>query len=217
MKIDNYTKNILINFSNIYPSIIIDKGNELTSSTPLSTIIASAKVPTTFDSRFAIYDLKRFMSIISTFNDPDFTFGEKYVDISEGNRLTRYVYADESVIGVKYKKVALPYIDVSLTLTNEDMKTAIKAASLLGVPMIAISGRDGKLLLEAIDPEDPTGDSYYIEVGHTDKTFSMFFKKEHMVMIPGDYNVDICFKGISKFYTDSLEYFVAVEAKYSTF
>jgi hypothetical protein len=98
MKIDTDTVNVLKNFSKINPSIVIQEGNVLKTISPTKTIMAKAKVKTEFANRFAIYNLDRFISIVSTFTDPDFKFGEKSVDISDNNKKTHYVYADETTV-----------------------------------------------------------------------------------------------------------------------
>lgn len=219
MKIDTNTINVLKNFSGINPSIFIEKGNVIKVASPLKTIVAKATFSSEFPRNFAIYNLSRFISIISTFNDPEFTFKDNHVDISEGSRVIHYVYSDESVIDDKApkKELVLPTVDVSFTLTQDDLKAVEKAAGILSLPMLVVTGSEGKLYLQAADLDNPTGDVYAIQIGETDLTFKAVFKTENIKMIQGDYKVDICSKGISKFYTDNLEYFVAVEAKYSSF
>ena len=98
MKIDVDTVNVLKNFAKINPSIVVQEGNVLKTISPTKTIMAKAKVKTDFAKRFAIYNLDRFISIVSTFTDPEFKFGDKSVDISDSNKKTHYVYADETTV-----------------------------------------------------------------------------------------------------------------------
>ena len=55
-----------------------------------------------------------------------------------------------------------------------------------------------------------------LEIGESDRTFRAIYKAENIKVLPGDYKVDICSKGISKFYNDEVEYFITVEQS-STF
>lgn len=217
MKIDVDTVNVLKNFSKINPSIVVQEGNVLKTISPTKTIMAKAKVKTDFAKRFAIYNLDRFISIVSTFTDPEFKFGDKSVDISDSNKKTHYVYADETTVTkAPDKEINLPSVDVTFKLTNNDLKDVEKAAGILALPEIAVVG-DGKTIsLQAVDTKNPTGDVYSIAIGETDKAFKAIFKAENIKIIPGDYEVSISSRGISHFVHEDVEYFIAVESN-STF
>lgn len=217
MKIDTDTINVFKNFAKINPSIVVQEGNVLKTISPTKTIMAKAKVKTDFGKRFAIYNLDRFISIVSTFTDPEFKFGDKSVDISDNNRKTHYVYADENTVTkAPDREINLPSVDVNFKLTNTDLKDVEKAAGILALPEIAVVGDGNNLLLQAVDTKNPTGDVYSIQIGTTDKAFKAIFKAENIKIIPGDYEVSISSKGISRFVHEDVEYFIAVESN-STF
>jgi hypothetical protein len=179
--------------------------------------MAKAKVKTDFDRRFAIYNLDRFISIVSTFTDPDFKFGDKSVDISDNNRKTHYVYADESTVTkAPEREINLPSVDVTFRLTNDNLKDVEKAAGILALPEIVVMGDGKNLYLQAADSKNPSGDIYSVQIGDTDKAFKAIFKAENIKIIPGDYDVNISSKGISHFVHDDVEYYIAVESS-STF
>jgi hypothetical protein len=217
MKIDTDTVNVLKNFAKINPSIVIQEGNVLKTISPTKTIMAKAKVKTDFDKRFAIYNLDRFISIVSTFTDPDFKFGDKSVDISDNNRKTHYVYADETTVTkAPEREINLPSVDVTFRLTNDNLRDVEKAAGILALPEIVVMGDGKNLYLQAADSKNPSGDVYSIQIGETDKAFKAIFKAENIKIIPGDYDVNISSKGISHFVRDDVEYYIAVESS-STF
>lgn len=217
MKIDSNTISLLKNFAKINPSIIIDPGNEVRTMSTLKTIMAKANVSTTFERGFAIYNLDRFISTLSLFQDPDLEFNETYVTISEGRRSIKYVYADRSVIkSPPAKDIVIPSIDAQFTLTNENFKSVERAAGVLELPEISIRGDGNTIWLQAEDTNNPSGDIYSIDVGETDKEFKAIFKIENLKIIPDEYNVNICSKGISHFKSDTVEYWIVVEA-HSTF
>jgi hypothetical protein len=217
MKIDTDTVNVLKNFAKINPSIVVQEGNVLKTISPTKTIMAKAKVKTDFDKRFAIYNLDRFISIVSTFTDPDFKFGDKSVDISDNNRKTHYVYADETTVTkAPEREINLPSVDVTFRLTNDNLRDVEKAAGILALPEIVVMGDGKNLYLQAADSKNPSGDVYSIQIGETDKAFKAIFKAENIKIIPGDYDVNISSKGISHFVRDDVEYYIAVESS-STF
>ncbi len=217
MKIDATTINVLKNFANINNSIVINIGNKLETISSSKTIKATAKVITNFPRRFAMYNLNKFISTMSLFNDPDVEFGETGLTISDGDRSVQLTYSDEStIIKIPNKNIVLPSIDVTVELANDNLKAVEKALGVLSVPEIIFAGKDGKVYLQAADSKNPSGDYYSIEIGQSDRTFRAIFKAENIKVLPGDYKVDICSKGISKFYNDDVEYFISVEQS-STF
>jgi hypothetical protein len=218
MKIDTNTINVLKNFAKINPSIVIQEGNTLKTISPSKTIMAKANVTTNFTQKFAIYDLNRFLSTISLFNDPELKFGEKFVNISDGNKMkTDYVYADENAITkVPEKSINLPSIDVTFTLNIQNLNEVEKAAGVLQLPEICVSGDGTNIYLKAVDSKNPSGDVFSIQIGETNKIFNAYFKYENIKIIPGDYEVNICSRGISHFSGKEAEYWIAVEQN-STF
>lgn len=216
MKIDNETVNVLKNFAKINQSILIREGNVLKTISPTKTIMAKANVKTKFDSRFSIYNLDRFIAFLSTFTDPDLTFEDKYVNIHENNRKSRFMYADENTVTKPpEKEINLPSVDVSFKLTNQDLRQVEKDAGILSLPEIAVVGDGKSVYLTATDSKTPTSDGSEILIGETDKVFKAIFKAENIKIIPGDYDVTISSKGISRFVNDEVEYFIAVESNSS--
>jgi len=212
MKIDTYTINVLKNFAKINPSIIIQEGNTLKTISPSKTIMAKAKVTTEFGNRFAIYNLDRFISTLSLFNDPELTFAEKYVDIADSDKKTHYTYADENTITkVPEKEINLPSVDVSFRLTDANLKDVQRALGVLGLPEIVVAGDGTNVCLQAADSKNPSGDVYSINIGNTDKTFKAIFKSENIKIIAGEYDVTISSRGISHFKGTEAEYWIAVE------
>ena len=218
MKLDTKTVNVLKNFSLINPSILFKEGNVITTISPSKTIMAKAVVPTQFEKKFAIYNLVRFIGSLSLFNDPVLTFKDKFVTIADGDKSVNYTFADEATIKAPpEKEIKLPSVDVSFTLTDAHLKEVIKALGVLQLPEIAVVGDGKNVLLQAIDSKNPSGDTYSVNVGTTNKTFRVIFKGENLLKIfAGDYEVEISSKGISHFKGADPENWIAIEAS-STF
>jgi hypothetical protein len=217
MKIDTNTINVLKNFAKVNPSIVFPEGNVLKTISPSKTIMAKSEVTTHFEKRFAIYNLDRFISTLSLFNDPELDFRERFVEISDVNSKIRYTYADESTITkAPDKEINLPSIDVTFTLSNENLKSVEKGAGILQLPEIIVVGDGSTISLQAADSKNPTSDVFSIEIGSTDKVFKVIFKSENIKIIPGEYTVSISARGISHFVGKEAEYWIAVEQS-STF
>lgn len=216
MKIDVNTVNVLKNFSKINSSIIVQEGNVLKTISPNKTIMAKATVPTEFTKRFAVYDLNSFLSGLSLYNDPEIEVDEKFIYFRDAKEEGKYKLSDEStIIKAPEKEINLPSVDVSFTLKNEDLTKVEKAAGVYGLPEIVVAGDGSKVYLKAADSKNP-GSEYSIPIGETTKSFNAVFKFENIKILPGDYEVTISSKGISKFIGNDAEYFIAVE-QHSTF
>lgn len=213
MKLDQRTLQVLKNFSSINPSILFRAGNVLKTITPTKTILAKATLEQEFPSSFAIYDLNRFLSVLSLFDEPDLEIGEKSVGIRSGRKRVNYVFADPNTIVAPKddKEIKFPKADVSFELTNEALADVTKALGVLRQPEIAIVGDGTTISLQTTNSKDPTSDVYSIEVGETDRTFTAIFKAENIRLLPDSYQVDIASAGISRWKSSDVEYFIAVE------
>lgn len=217
MKIDVNTVNVLKNFSKINPSIVVQQGNVLKTISPNKTIMAKATVPTEFTKKFAIYDLNQFLSGLSLYNDPDLEIDDTFIYMKDSSsEQGKFLLSDESTITkAPDKDINIPSVDVTFTLKNEDLNKVEKAAGVWSLPEIVVAGDGNKVHLKAVNSKNP-GSEYSIPIGETNKTFNAVFKFENLKMLPGDYEVTISSRGISKFIGKDVEYFIAVE-QHSTF
>jgi hypothetical protein len=189
---------------------------------PTKSILAKAKVDQSFERQFAIFDLSRFIGVMSLFDNPDLEFNEKSVRIVSGDRELDYRYADASTIisPDPAKQINLPSPEVDFTLTSANLNDIQRALGALGMPEIAVAGDRTDLWLQVTDSKNPSGDSYRIKVGSTDKKFHLVFKAENLKLIPQDYTVKITSKGLSHFKGNQVidvDYWIALEAKASKF
>lgn len=214
MKFSERTLTILKSFSSINKSILMKEGNILKTVTPEKTLVATARIPDTIPSQACIYDLSRFLSILSLYKDPDVEFHDRYFTIASGKQRTKYVYADISMIhAAPEKDIKLPSADVVVDVSWEDMQSVIKAAGVLQFQEVAFVGQDGKIYLKAIDGNNENSDDYGVEIGATSDTFKIIVKTDNLKLLPQDYKVTLCAKGISEFKSADVTYFVAIDTK----
>lgn len=214
MKLDQRTLQILKNFSSINQSILFRSGNVQKTITTTKTILAKATLQQEFPSSFAIYDLNRFLAVLSLFDDADLEIGDKSLVIKSGRKKVNYVFADPNTIVAPKddKEINFPSADVSFELTNEVLTDITKALGVLRQPEIAIVGNGNTISIQTINSKDPTSDVYSVEVGETNKDFNFIFKAENLRLLPDTYSVDIASAGISRFQSKDVEYFIAIEA-----
>ena len=214
MKFSTETLAVLKSFTAINKSILLKPGNVLKTITPEKTLIAIAEIPDQIPSEACVYDLSRFLSILSLYNDPDVEFNDKYFIISEGKRRTKYVYADVSMIHTPPEKdINIPSEDVVVNVTESDLSSVLKAAGVLQFSEIAFVGEGGKCYLKAIDSANPGADDFGVEIGETEDSFKVIIKTDNLKLMPLDYEVTLSSKGISQFKGKDVTYFVAIDSK----
>lgn len=214
MKFSESTNTVLKNFSAINPSIVFKPGNTIRTISPQKTVMAVAKIDDEIPSDACVYDMSRFLSICSLYKEPEIEFNSNHFTISEGKRKTKYVFADTSMVIVPPEKdINLPSEDVKVRISWDDLQSVIKASGVLQLPEIAFVGDEGKCSLQAIDSDNPSSDTFGIELGDTDDAFQLIIKTENLKLMPQDYEVTLSSKGISKFESEKVSYYVAIESK----
>lgn len=214
MKFSNETLTVLKSFTAINKSILLSAGSVVKTITPEKTLIAIANIDQEIPSDACIYDLSRFLSILSLYNDPDVEFFDKYFIISEGKRRTKYVFADLSMIHTPPEKdITIPSADVEVSVTADTLSSVLKAAGVLQFSEIAFVGESGKCYLKAIDSANDNADDFGVEIGETADKFNVIIKTDNLKLLPLDYQVTICSKGISEFKGKGVTYYVAIDSK----
>jgi gp45 sliding clamp, C terminal len=218
MKLSENTINILKNFATINPSLLVHPGDILTTMSPVKSILAKANVEETFPKQFAIFEMSKFLGVLSLFKEPDLDFSDRQVKIASGRQSVNYTYADPSMIIAPdpNKDINFPAADIEFSISQEELQRVVRASGVLQLPEIAVTGDGTNILVTATNSKNPTADVFSIEVGNSDKTFNMIFKVENIIkLISGNYNVMISSKGLSKWTTDKITYYVATEANSS--
>ena len=217
MKISESTLVILKNFAAINKSILVKPGCVLSTISEMKTIFAKATVQETFPAQFAIYELSKFLGVLSLFNDPEIEFNEKNMKISSGKQSLLYTYADASMIVTPPEKdITFPSPDIEFNVTQEELQRVVRSAGVLQLPEITVVGDGSVIRLCSGNSKNPSADTFMVDVGTTEKTFNMVFKAENaMKLISTDYNVKISSKGLSLFTSNTVSYYVPTESNSS--
>jgi len=89
------TIEVLGNFVQINPSIIVCAGSEIRSISNLEHILAKYKCTEVFPTEFAIYDLSEFLNVVSLFENPVLEFDNgQYVTIRSGSKYSKYYFSN---------------------------------------------------------------------------------------------------------------------------
>jgi ribosomal protein L28 len=217
MKLSKDTVALFKNFAGINTNLLLKQGNKIATISGQKNVMADASVTETFPD-FAIYDLNEFLGAMSLFDDPELDFQDKYVSIKQGSMNIKFFAADASVLTAPQKAITFPEAEINFTLSASMLNMIHKTASVLRAADVSIVGDGSKVTAIVGDKKNASGNSFSEPVGDTDKTFKVNLKVENLKMLPGEYNVSISSKKISRFKAPNsdLVYYVAVEAD-STF
>lgn len=215
MKLTKETLDVFKNFAALNMSILVREGSTLRTVTPQKNVMGIANVQEHFPSKFAIYDLNQFLGAVSLFDDPEFEFEDKFVNITDNTGASaRYIFADEnSIVAAPDKDITLPSIDCTLQLESNALQSALKAASVLGLPNVAFIGDGNDVFITALDSNNNSAHNWKRRVGSTTDKFKIIYKLEILKFLPREYIVSISKKFICKFeaVTKDITYYVAAE------
>lgn len=221
MKLSNETLTLLKNFATINSGIEFKEGQTIKTMSSGKSILAKATLPDSFPQDFCVYDLNQFLMVYNQLNDTEIDFDNFNIIFKSGRNKTNFRKTDKSMIVTPPdKELNLPSVDVSFTLTEQDLSDIMKMSSILKTPHISVES-DGKTInLTAFNAKDDSAHTNSISVAEGDGTvYRATFLTENLKMIPGTYNVEICSKGLSSFKNTKvdIQYWIALESKESKF
>jgi hypothetical protein len=166
-----------------------------------------------FDQPFCIYELNKFLGLISMLEDPDLQFKEKSVEINSKTGNVNYTYADRSmVVAPLTNTIAVDHPVCSFQLNNQQLTSLIRAAGVLQTDIIRIVGSGGKLKVGTADSKDPTSHTFDLDIDiEIENDFMINVKTENVVKIlPSEYNVTVS-ERVIQFLNDTHTYWIVSE------
>jgi len=211
------TLSILKNFASLNSNILVKPGNVLRTITPSKNGMAQAKVSEFFDTEFGIWDLNKFLGVISLFNNPNFEFHDKYVIISGGgSQKVKYYYSEPKLLTTPTKNVNMPDSVVSATLSGADFTQIQKASAVMQLPDLSFVNKNGSIVAVVTDLKDPTSNNGEVEVGDYDgnANFKFNFQIQNIKLLAGDYDINFAKNTVAEFsnVNTDLVYWFAMES-----
>jgi hypothetical protein len=227
MKLTDYTTQVLKNFSGINSNIVFRTGNEVATISEARNILSTASVDVSFPSEFGIYDLNEFLGVLSLVDEPQIKFEEKFAVISDsvGRSKIKYFFTETEMLTsptdtMLTKASAMNDFEVTFTLDQDTMNKIKRATSALGHTSVSITPSNGAIALTVFDPENTTSNTFTIELAgkYESENFNFILNIQNLKILPGDYNVGLSSKLMSKFtHTEKkVNYWIALE-KTSTY
>jgi len=225
MIISSDTIDILKNYAEINQSLLFKQGSVLKTINEQTNVLAKVTLSESFPNDFAIYDLNKFLGVLSLFYDPQLEFKQTSVVIQAsrdgnnyvvGDQIAEYQFANKSLFEEEEKILAkdinLPSIDAQFELQEKYLSQLMRAAAVMSLPEIAVLSDGNKMSIRAIDSKSSI-DSFSVDLGTSSTEFKMIFKIENIKLMKGSYNVQLSNQGLGHFshLHKSLEYWIATE------
>jgi hypothetical protein len=221
VRISEDTITILKNFAAIQKNLAIDPGTG--EGTRLRTwgenrdVVAFANISEAIPAEMNIYDLNQFISLLTSFKNPTLDLSNNtyaLIRSEDGKAKTKFFYAERDLLSVP-KSYSVKFSEPFLTFTmkQKDLQQLTKFAGILGVPDLQVTTENGDIVMRVYDKENSKVSSFDINMGEYTgtATFDIHMKTDKLKFMAGDYEVSFIEKGLSRFASESVEYFVAIE------
>ena len=198
IQLDSQTMQILKNYAKINPTIIIRKGNVLTTKKGKTLFSHSVLDNTYFPKEFTIYDLNTFLSVVTSFKDPEFDFSEdsKIIITSNGNSVEYWLAASGIHEAMKSEvrkripeRVTQDTPIYSFTLQEDELKVLINMCNTLSLDLLEITSKE----IVAKNKDNKSNNIYrhtIQSVNHI-KDRTVYLDMSNILFISGTYEVNV--------------------------
>lgn len=215
MRLSKETLSILKNFSSINSNILIQPGNVLKTKSTGNNIYVKATIAETFDVTVPIWDLNKFLGVVSMFVNPDLEFAEDHVVISNGRSSVKYYYSEPSLLSFPERDIKMPKSIIKFYFDDKDLNEVLKAASILQVSDLTFVAESGQFYVNVGDASQSSANNFKIilDENYSGPDFSGTINVSEIKFIPGSYNVELTDTIISKFSHTTLDlaYYISIK------
>lgn len=208
MTLSKETLSVLKKFSDIHQSIKIKAGNEIIIKSADKSTYATCIIKEQFPREFNCFDLREFIQAVELIDKPVLLFDDdgKVVYIKNETNTINIKYTDSDPDWIKSfpeKKLNMPPVEINLTVTQDQLKSIMKAASVLSTEFIGFKSDGDKVKLIAFNKnngDQTETNSFSIDLGKCDKgiEYLCFLESSSLnKLMEGTYDVSIATKKIN--------------------
>lgn len=201
MRLSERTLTILKNFSTINTGIVLSPGTFQRTLESTDAILAEATLDDDFPSKFAIYDLPKFLGNVTSMENPDLEFLEDGTKVIISDQTVSVTYRGSNeglIVAPGNKSLTLPDEVIEFSLSQDSLVKFSRLGGMNALTTLTFEGKDGTILAKVHDETDASNE-IVTNLGQTSSEFEMSFKLEYMKMIPMDYTVAVVPEKFAKF------------------
>lgn len=218
MKLSSEALQVLKNFSDINNNFMFQRGRIQRTIAVDDSLVVEADFGEEAPQDFGIYDLRQFLGNIQALNAPDLTFKDKEMIMSDPMISISYRETSPDLLTVvpPNKKLMKAKPDVKFVLPEQTLSRMLRLGIVNDFPHVAFVARKGKVSIQVYDRSNDTTDraTANLDVKVETKDFEAVLKREHLKIIPGEYEIQIVidnfvvFKGVNR----PITYYAPLEA-----
>ena len=218
MKLSQATREILSHFATQGQNFVFAVGKRQSMLTSNKSRLVIADIEEEMPVQAGIADLKKFVSCMNTFDEPELTFGENYASLLEGATEAKFCLSGLESLIYPAKELIFPANGIQLKLNEESVKKILKYLRVMNYKELAIESRGGKVVARVLSSIQSSEDQLEISLGFCEQEFSLSMNVEGLNLIPDSYDLFLSDKAIVKLksITKELTYFLAVNKIFYT-
>lgn len=219
------TIDVMKHLSSINQNLLIKDGNRLRTMSVMKNILCEIEVEEHFPRDFGIYDLKEFVKVVKSMNEPTLDFSnEDFVVIESGDSKIHYYDTSPEVITSPPEQFNAPEYGIHFPISESTVSSIMKFVKKLSLPEILItsSGNEEveikvtereKLLRERYGRNEQKGNCYS-EVLRIERPVGEIrerMRSELFNVIPDDYEFYLSSVGVCELVGSGKTYWIALE------
>ena len=203
MKLSATTRQVLQNYSEIDPRFVYRQGKDIWTQNMERSILAQAVLDEEIPNDGFIYDISRFLGILSTFGkECEVEFGDTQILLSEGEKKTNFTLADPNIEPERVmEKLATDEWDdgeTTFRLGEKDLAHIMKSARIFGLGHVSFHSDGSDIYLSAVDALGNTTDNASVKIADGNgSSFKHFLGIETIKVVDNDYDVTLYERGVA--------------------
>ncbi len=212
MKLSQDTREILSHFATQGQNFVFKVGKRQSMYASNKSRLVVADIEEEVPVQAGIVDLKKFVSCMNTFDEPELTFGENYASLIEGGTEAKFCLSGLESLIYPTGELKFQGNGLQFKLSEESVKKILKYLRVMSYKELTIESRGGKVVARVLSAPQSDEDQLEISLGLCEQAFSLSLNVEGLNLVPDSYELFLSEKAIVKLKstTKELTYFLAV-------
>lgn len=216
MKLSSFTVSVLKNFTGINQGLVINSGDVLRSMAKGGHIISSCQVDETFPVDCQLWNLPKFLQVISVLGEPEVDWKEDYCIIKTADTRLVYHYGEAAVTPVPPTEPIEMEFDAEFDLPADKLQLVTRMSGIMSSKTLSFGMEDNNAQLIIDGSGESTQNTFHIDVeGQISSPLEVKIDTDNLIMLSGiDYHVSVMESAV-KFESEAhnLWYLIATEAE----
>lgn len=214
MKFSEKTRETLTHFATQGENFVFKVGRKQAMMTDNKSRMVEVDIDEEIPLEVGIFDFKKFVTCMKSFNDPEFLFDEKCITLSEGKIEAKFTVTSLDLLKYPAKTPSFVGNGVQLLLEEDIVGRILKYIKVMDCKHLIIESLGGRVVLKVQKSPKSNEDRMEIDLGLCDQDFNLSLNVAGLNLLVDSYNLLLSDKKILKLKSTSKEvcYFLAVDS-----